>query len=154
MSQTFPLCGAEVPLGRQCRERFDICIAAEFENPAGFGAVHHLTVLCYMLQHNAYSHNAWLAAREMLSRFIQEGVSPSSLGRQVRALVDGGNRTWSIIRGARFSEFDKIVWSSTIAAVRLDDPEIYCSDVRLWAAGILEDTKSLFKNHHKHPLKT
>jgi hypothetical protein len=45
-------------------------MALEYENPSAYGAVHHLTVACYMLQHNAYSRDVWLEARKMLAQFI------------------------------------------------------------------------------------
>ncbi len=58
-------------------------------------------------------------------------------------MVDDGHRNWSITKGIKLAEFDTIVWSRTLADVRTDDPETYCSDVSLWAGSILEDTESL-----------
>jgi hypothetical protein len=137
------LCGAAVPLHSQCRDRFDLCMALEFKNFAAFGAVHHLTVPCYMLQHNAYSRIAWLEARKMIARFIREGITPAVIRKENRLMVDGGHRTWSINKVEKLSEFDAIIWSRSLADVRTDDPGTYCSDVRLWAGSILEDTESL-----------
>jgi len=143
MSQKCPQCGAEFPSGEQCRDRFDLCLAMEFENPVTFGAVHHLTVACYMLQHNAYSRDVWLEARKMLAQFVQKGVTPAAMRRQNRSRFDSGRRTWSVTKGAKLSEFDTITWSRTIADVRLDYPEVYCTDVKQWAKSILEDTTSV-----------
>ncbi len=53
MTNKCPECGAELPPGERCEERFNLCLALEYENPAAYGRVHHLTVACYMLQHNA-----------------------------------------------------------------------------------------------------
>ena len=142
-SQKCPQCGAEVPLGGQCRNRFDLCLAYEYENPTTFGAVHHLTVACYMLQHNAYSRNVWLAAREMVTQFIYQGITPADVRKKNRKRLDSGQRNWRVTKGEKLSEFDAIVWSRTIADVRLDDPEIYCVDVRRWAISVLEDTADL-----------
>ncbi len=59
-------------------------MALEYENPIAWGAVHHLTVTCYMLQHNAYSGDVWLEARKMLAQFIQEGHFEAHLRRMRR----------------------------------------------------------------------
>jgi hypothetical protein len=143
MSYTCPLCGGEFPAGETCRERFDACLAREFENPATYGAVHHLSVACYMLQHNAYSRDGWMETRNMLAQFIREGAPPAGIRRRNRSRLDSGHRTWSVTQGAKLSEFDTIVWTRTIADVRLDDPEVYGADVKLWAASLLTDTDAL-----------
>jgi hypothetical protein len=96
-----------------------------------------------MLQHNAYSRIAWLEARQMIARFIREGITPAAIRKENHLMVDGGHRTWSINKGEKLSEFDAIIWSRSLADVRMDDPGTYCSDVRLWAGSILEDTESL-----------
>ena len=44
-----PECGAAVADGSTCRAMFDALLAHEYEFPASFGAVHHLTV--YELMH-------------------------------------------------------------------------------------------------------
>ena len=145
MSQNCPQCGAEFPSDEQCHDRFDLCLALEFENPTTLGAVHHLTVLCYMLQHNVYSRDVWLEARKMMAQFIQAGITPAEIWKQNRSRFDSGHRTWHVTKGAKLSEFDTIVWSRTIADVRLDNPETYCADVKLWAKSVLTDTKMLMQ---------
>ena len=50
MPEKCPQCGAEYPSGGDCWDRFGLCMAKEFEDPDTWGAVHHLTVTCYMLQ--------------------------------------------------------------------------------------------------------
>ncbi len=145
-------CGAEVPLGRQCRDRFDLCLAYEYENPITFGAVHHLTVACYMLQHNAYSRKVWLEAREMVAQFMQQGITPADMRKQNHQRFDSGQRKWSITKGEKLSEFDTIIWSRTIADVRLDSPEIYCADVKRWAISVLEDTADLVEKLNSEEL--
>ena len=145
MSQKCPQCGAEFPSDELCRDRFDLCLAREFENPTTFGAVHHLTVACYMLQHNAYSREVWLEARNMIAQFIRAGVTPAEKRQQNRPRFDSGRRVWSVTKGAKLSEFDTIAWSRTIASLRLDDPESYCAGVKLWATCILADTEPLMR---------
>jgi hypothetical protein len=140
ISQPCPLCGAEFPAGAQCCDRFDLCLAKEFENPATYGAVHHLTVACYMLQHNAYSREGWLSTRELLVQFIQEGRTPAEVRAQNRRKLDSQQRKWSITKGERTS-MESMLWTRTIADVRLDTPEHYCADVELWAKSLLADTE-------------
>ena len=118
-------------------------MALEYENSGAFGAVHHLTVVCYMLQHNAYSRDVWLEARNMLAQFVEEGVSPAAMRGRNRSRFDSAHRSWSITKGAKLPEFETLLWSRTIAGVRLDDPETYCADVQLWATCVLKDTEQL-----------
>jgi uncharacterized Fe-S cluster protein YjdI len=143
MSRKCPLCGAEFPSGEECRDHFDLCLALEYENPVAWGAVHHLTVLCYMLQHNAYSSDVWLDARKMVVQFIQQGCSPADMLKQNRQIFNSGKRKWSVTKDAKLAEFETITWSCTIAAIRCDDPEIYCADVWHWAVCVLADTESI-----------
>jgi Family of unknown function (DUF5946) len=138
-----PQCGADLPPDEPCQHRFDLCMALEYENPTTFGAVHHLTVACYMLQHNAYSRDGWLGARNIIARFIHDGVTPGKIRQQNHSRFDSGHRTWSVTKGAKFSEFDTIVWTRSIADVRYADPEVYCADVKLWATSVLTDTETL-----------
>ncbi|HEX5501684.1 MAG TPA: DUF5946 family protein [Thermomicrobiales bacterium] len=141
MSDICPQCGAALRAGERCRERFDVAQARELEDPA-YGAVHHLSVPCYMLQHNAYSRDGWLYSRALLARFV-EGLSPDAARRQHRRDVDSGRRAWSITKGDKLAGVDGIAWTRTIADVRLDTPEHYCADVRAWAASVLADTADL-----------
>jgi hypothetical protein len=96
-----------------------------------------------MLQHNLYSREAWLEAREMLARFIHLGITPSDVRRQNRRRLDSSQRRWSVTKGAKMAGLDGIVWTRTIADVCLDTPDRYCADVRLWATGVLSDTEGI-----------
>lgn len=127
----------------QCRDRFDLCLAKEFKEPNTFGTVHYLTVLCYMLQHNAYSREGWLDARRFLTQFVCEGKSPSIIRNYNRAELDSRNRKWSITHGAKLVGVENIVWTRTVADVRLNDAETYCADVWQWAASVLLDSETL-----------
>ncbi len=138
-----PQCGAQFPAGETCRDRFDLCLAKEFEQPTSYGSVHHLTVACYMLQHNVYSREAWQEARQMVAQFIRQGRMPSDVRRQNRKRLDSGQRRWSVTKGAKMAGLDGIAWTRTIADVRFDTPDLYCADVKLWAAGVLSDTEGV-----------
>lgn len=141
MSSTCPQCGAVLPDGEECRERFDVAQARELEDPT-YGAVHHLSVPSYMLQHNAYSREGWLGARALLAGFVS-GDTPSAARRRHRRDVDSGRRTWSVTRGEKLAGVDAITWTRTIADARLDTAEHYCADVHAWAASVIADSEAL-----------
>ena len=138
-----PQCGAVYPAGESCRERFERCLALEFEQPESYGSVHHLTVATYMLQHNSYSRTAWLDTRQGLAQFVREGLSPQAARQQNRARLDSGRRSWRITRGEKLGEVAELHWTRTLADVRLEDARQYCADVRQWAAALLNDTENL-----------
>ena len=138
-----PQCGAHWPEEEGCQARFDQCMALEFETPAAFGAVHHLSVACYMLQHNLYARPVWLEARRMLAQFVQGEITPAEYRKRQRGKFDQSRRAWRVTRGEKLAAFGMIVWSRTIADVCLTDAEQYCEDVRLWAESVLADSASL-----------
>lgn len=145
MLQKCPQCGADLPPEEPCQYRFDVCMALEYENPTTFGAVHHLTVACYMLQHNAYSREVWLEARKMIAQFVQDGIPPAEMRRRYRLKLESRHRTWRVTKDAKLSEFDTIIWTRTIADVRFGDPQVYCADVKRWATSALADTELLLR---------
>jgi len=63
-----------------------------FSDPGGAGIVHHLTVPCYMLQHDRYSDEgaAWVLG--LLEATLERGISPDSYRAQTRATVDQARR--------------------------------------------------------------
>lgn len=136
-------CSAGFPPGETCRDRFDLCLAKEFEHPDTYGAVHYFTVACYMLQHNEYSRQAWLDTRAGLAQVLRQGLTPAALRKQNRQKLDSSQRKWKVTRGERIPEVDAIDWTRTIADVRLDSPEVYCADVKQWANSLLSDTDAL-----------
>ena len=138
-------CGAMLQSDKKCRERFDLCLAKDYESPSSYGVVHHLIVASYMLQHNEYSREGWLEARNLLVQSIRQGVSPSILRKQNPQKLDSRNRQWNFTKGQKIAAFDKIIWSRTIADVRLDTAELYCTDAKEWANSILSDTEPFIK---------
>ena len=139
---TCPQCGARLAPGETCRDRFNRGQVNEIEQPARY-AVHHLSVPSYMLQHNVYSREGWLDAREGLRQFVEEGLEPAEVRRRNRIRLDSGRRSWSVTRGPKLPGVDDIRWTFTVADVRLDTPEHYCADVRRWAESVLADSAEL-----------
>lgn len=131
-----PECGAN---GSLCKERFDECLALEFSDMR-YGAVHHLTVSAYMLQHSSrLSKEGWLYERELLHEFIVERKSPAVIHQQVRDSVDSGRRTFKFKSRDGKPVIQKSVWAKTILDVHLDDPETYCIDITAWARSVLDE---------------
>jgi hypothetical protein len=136
------MCGAALPEGVTCEEVYFAGQAQEQADPAYY-TVHHLSVPCYMLQHNAYSARGWRAVRDLLRRFVEEGLTPEQARQEMQGQAAGSRKGWSLTRGEKLAGVAEIHWSRTVADVRLDSPEHYCADVLAWARSILEDTREI-----------
>jgi len=144
MSSSCSQCGANFSSDDTCQDRFNLSQFKELEQPAYY-AVHHLSVACYLLQHNAYSRDGWLAVRELLFQFVSMGLTPAMARRQNQVRFDNGKRKQSLTKGIKLPDVEKIAWSCTIADVRLDSAELYCADVHHWAESILADSEGLIR---------
>jgi hypothetical protein len=136
-------CGAEFLSGETCRERFERCLTLDYEQPESYGAVHHLVVACYMLQHNEYSRRGWLAARALVDDAIHHGTAPADIRKRNRRSFDSSQRKWKLTQGEKMGGVGGIRWTRTIAGVRLDSDEAYRETVRLWVEAVLADTAGL-----------
>ena len=141
MPHRCPQCGATYATAETCEERFNAAQLQELEDRARY-AVHHLSVPCYLLQHNGYSRRGWLEVRALLARFVT-GLHPGEARRVARGTVGSDRRTWSFTRGEKLAGVEAVAWTRTIADVRLDSAEHYCADVRAWASSILADSAAL-----------
>lgn len=130
-----PQCGELIRGERTCQQAFDEAIALEYADPR-YGAVHHLTVLAFMLQHDRYRGDVWLDARTLLERFLREDVTPADARRE---WTRAGSH--SLVLGppgcTRFPDID---WRRSAADLRLGDPDAYREDVRQWADSVLWDS--------------
>lgn len=135
-----PECGAV-----NCRSRFDEFLVLEFTD-AGYGAVHHLTVTAYMLQHSSQlTREGWLHERELLREFLVDNKPPAFIRKQNRDLVDSGRRTFKIKSRDGQRSIQKSTWTKTILDVRAENAEEYCADVTHWARSVLEDAEAINK---------
>jgi hypothetical protein len=133
-----PECGAP-----DCEIRFNECLAREFEDVA-YGAVHHLTVAAYMLQHSSkLTREGWLHERNLLREFLVENKPPAFIRQQNKDLVDSGKRPFKIKSRDGKPVIDKTTWTKTILGIRMDNAEDYCEDVTAWARSVLEDVESV-----------
>lgn len=128
-----PQCGA---IG--CEEKYGEILALEFEQPAVFGAVHHITVNCYNLQHpDAFSDEALEWMRSALHAIVEEGISGPELLKLARKTFRGDvpvKRRTALSRAPQRTK-----WSMILTDVRTDGPEVYFGDIKLWAMSILKD---------------
>lgn len=135
-----PECGAPDSL---CQTRFDEFLVLEFTD-AGYGAVHHLTVAAYMLQHSSkLTPEGWLFERELLQEFLIEKKAPAYVRKQNKNVVDNGKRKFKIKSKTGLPVIDKTVWRKTILDVRTENAEMYCGDVTAWASSVLEEAEVL-----------
>lgn len=142
METTCSACGAVFSSRETCRQRFDLTQGLEFSNP-GYFRVHNMSVLSYMLQHNEYSREGWIAALSLLKRFLNEGVDAATARRHISDRHSGREGSWT--RGPRLPGVEDIEWTRTVADVRIDTAEHYRADVREWAATVLGDSMVHFE---------
>jgi len=80
------ICGADWRAGLTCEDAYHTLLAREFSDPMA-GQVHHLTVICYMIQHDRYSAAAAAWARDMLEKLVVRGLSVADLSAAARSIV-------------------------------------------------------------------
>ena len=144
MSEICPECGAAWNDSVTCTDHFHQLLFWEDENPAN-GEVHHLTVLCYHLQHpSLYAAAGLQHAKELLVRFVEEGVSPQTIRTQMRDQVDSGKRKFKITATAESQgAYDQpIIWTLTAADVVAAGIDRYIERVTAWARATLADLRA------------
>jgi hypothetical protein len=135
-----PECGAPETL---CQTRFDEFLILEFTD-AGYGAVHHLTVAAFMVQHSSkLTREGWLHERELLREFLVENKPPDFIRKQNKDLVDSGKRKFKIKSRDGVPVIQKTTWKKTILDVRVENAQVYCDDVKAWARSVLEEAESV-----------
>ena len=111
-----------------------------------YGEVHHLTVLCYHLQHpSLYSPESLQYARKLLVDFLVYGLSPAEARLQNKDQLDSGKRQIKITsrRGSQGAYLAPIHWRMTVTDVVAAGKEHYPTAVRAWADSILHALEEL-----------
>jgi hypothetical protein len=135
-----PECGAPDTL---CQTRFDEFLVLEFTD-AGYGAVHHLTVATFMVQHSSrMTREGWMYERDLLREFLVENKPPQLVRKQIKDSVDSGKRTFKFKSKTGVPVIDKTTWTRTILDVRAEDAAIYREDINAWARSVLEAAEGL-----------
>lgn len=140
MTMNCPECGASDNL---CQTRFDEFLVLEFTD-AGYGAVHHLTVAAYMVQHSSkMTREGWLFERDLLKEFLVENKSPEYIRKQNKDVIDSRERKFKIKSKTGLPVIDKTTWKKTILDVRAENAEVYREDITAWARSVLEESEAL-----------
>ena len=135
---TCPECGAPDSL---CQTRFDEFLVLEFTE-ADYGAVHHLTVAAFMVQHSSkMTREGWLLERDLLREFLVKNKSPAYIRKQNKDVVDSGKRTFKIKSKTGVPVINKTTWAKTILDVRTENADVYCEDITAWARSVLEEAE-------------
>jgi hypothetical protein len=142
MTKPCPECGAILNENESCQSIFDEFLVLEYTDPA-YGAVHFLTVACFMVQHGRYSDEALAWIEGQLRAYLDEGVPAGHIRRQAAKETNQGKRTWKVIRPADAPPLPKVAWSMTIAdvAAQYQDAESYRALVTDWARRTLQEMK-------------
>lgn len=133
-------CGSAAEPGASCKECFDALLAFEFEHPVAFGAVHHLTVTSFYLQHpRGYSLDALGAWRTVLVESPDEKRAPTEIMKAMSARFEGATRVRD--RAASAPEWWPASWPITVRDVLnpnhdLPTVEEYVARAREWAAAV------------------
>ena len=135
-----PECGAP---DNTCEAHYHECLVKEFTDP-GYGAVHHLTVATYMLQHSSkLTKEGWLHMRGLLREFLSEKKPPALIRKQSKDIVDSGKRTFKIASKDGQPKIRRARWTKTVLDVRMENAEAYCADVNAWARAALADAEQV-----------
>jgi hypothetical protein len=119
---------------------FDELLAHEYAFPAAFGAVHHLTVAAYSLQHpRGYSRDAIGMWCTMIADSLDGVATPAEFLRRARAEFDGAVRVRE--PGSEPPAGWPQSWAMTVADVIVPTGETpdaagHIERVRRWAASI------------------
>lgn len=142
-----PACGAIPRGGWTCETAFHQALAWDYINEHGAWAVHHLTVLCYQLQHpQRYSPEGLAWARTQIGMIIEQGLPPREALRAVPGVFESPqaglfaapNRKVKITSTPeRYGAYPRQPsWTMTIIDCVSDGPEVYAERVRAWAASV------------------
>lgn len=137
-------CGAPAREGLTCRQQYEALLALEYQDPKGAGALHHLTVLCYILQHpNDFSSEALAWASRAVEDTLEHGMSTEEFRRRAREIYAPEARRWKVTRALRptGSLSEPVSWALTVADVYTGAPDGHIQRVRAWAVATLETVR-------------
>jgi hypothetical protein len=143
MGQSCPECRTGWPDALTCEDAFHQALAWDFEDSRA-GSVHHLTVLCYHLQHpSLYSSEGLKCAEGLLVEFLEKGKTPEIVRRENYETVQNNRRNWSIMSsGSNTSAYGTPpMWNMSIRDVVTGGIGNYPEKVRAWAESILRALK-------------
>jgi hypothetical protein len=119
-------------------------LAWEFEYPE-VNTVHHLTVVCYHLQHpSLYSPEGLRGAMRLLAEFLDGELKPEEVRRRDRQKLDSGVRKYKIkgTPAAHGVYQPPVHWTMTATDVIAGGPALYDQNVKKWARSVLDALKA------------
>ncbi len=72
-------------------------LVLEFTDP-GFGAVHMLSVACFMIQHGRYSDDALVWIDQKLRADLEDGISAEQIRKEMNWETSQARRAWKVTR--------------------------------------------------------
>lgn len=146
MASICPECGAVHNKAASCQEILDAFLAQEFTDP-GYGAVHFLTVACFMIQHRRYSDSgmAWIA--DKLRLYLEHGMTADQIRQQAAKEAAPAQRKWKVTRAPDAPPLPEVAWSMTIAdvAAQYQDAESYRTLIEQWARATLREMQPFLR---------
>ncbi len=144
-------CGALHQNERDCEAVFNDFLALEFTDPE-YGAVHFLTVACYMIQHRKYSLEGLMWIEQKLRDYLEKGRTAAQIRRQASQEARQERRSWKVTHRLGEPEQQKNPWTMTIidVALRSHSAESYRALVAQWAEATLKDMQPLLKKTNDH----
>jgi hypothetical protein len=139
-----PECGAAWQGDETCEALFHQMLYWENEQP-DLGAVHHLMVLSYHLQHPTLFSQAGLDyGVQLLKDFLEGGLTPQQARQEKRFDIDSSRRTWKLRpRPEAQGAYSRPVrWMMTAKDVVRSGAEGYTEQIHIWANSILSDLSS------------
>ncbi len=130
-----PQCGTIWQDGETCETDFHQMLFWEHEDSSRW-EVHHLTVLCYHLQHpSLYSQDGLTNSIQLLTAFVRDGISPAEMRRNSSDKVNSRNRNWKITArpDSKGTYTHPPAWTMRATDVVARGSDHYVKSVREWA---------------------
>lgn len=134
-SESCPVCGGRWQDGATCETAFHQMLFWESEDSVRW-EVHHLTVLCYHLQHpHLYSPDGLIGGLHLLTAFVRDGTAPAEIRRTMSSSTDSKNRTWKVTArpDSKGAYVHPVTWTMRASDVVARGADHYCDSVRVWA---------------------
>lgn len=135
-----PECGAQHTDDSTCETDFHQMLFWEHEAFSRW-EVHHLTVLCYYLQHpHLYSEDGLANGIDLLTAFVRDGIAPSEIRRTSKDKVNSKNRDWKITArpDSKGVYAHPVTWTLRAVDVVARGAERYVDSVREWAQSVYD----------------
>ncbi len=134
-------CGAAQFPGATCLDCFHGLLAFENEHPAAFGAVHHITVASYYLQHpRGYKTEVLALWRSAIADVLSGRASARDLRSRASAEFDGPTRVkdpLAVLPTGWPKSWPMVIRDVYDPRARLPDMTAYIDRAKTWAATVI-----------------